>query len=41
MNKLIKMALFPALAVAAFGQAPPAADNNPMSTWLRNAYTRQ
>jgi uncharacterized damage-inducible protein DinB len=39
MNKLTKMALFPALAAVALAQAPPAVDNNPMSTWLRNAYT--
>lgn len=39
MTKSIRIACLPALAAAvAFGQAPPAQDNNPMSTWLRNAY---
>jgi uncharacterized damage-inducible protein DinB len=36
-NKLILLAL---LTVSAFAQTAPADQSNPMSTWLRGAYTR-
>src|SRR5580704_9873472 len=39
MRTFYRIALFLALAAAAFAQAQPAEDN-PMSTWLRDAYTR-
>jgi len=38
MQKFVKTLLIPVLAVAAFAQAAPPAEDNPMSTWLRNAY---
>jgi len=38
MNKLIL--LLPLLAASGFGQAAAPAEPNPLSAWLRNAYTR-
>jgi hypothetical protein len=37
-QKLTKVLLFSMMAVPAFAQTAPPADDNPMSTWLRNAY---
>ena len=39
MIKYFKLCLLPLVTVVGFGQAPPVAQDNPMSTWLRNAYT--
>ncbi len=38
MHKFIAIPLLTALAVSAVAQAPPPDQENPMSTWLRNAY---
>ena len=38
MQTFVKKLLLPALAVSAFAQTAPPASDNPMSTWLRNAY---
>jgi hypothetical protein len=40
MRTFNQIALFVALATAALAQGPPPAQDNPMSTWLRDAYTR-
>jgi len=40
MRTFNQIALLAALATAALAQAPPPAQDNPMSTWLRDAYTR-
>ena len=39
MKKLSKMLLIPVLSVCALAQAPQPSQDNPMSTWLRGAYT--
>ncbi|MBV8842259.1 MAG: DinB family protein [Bryobacterales bacterium] len=39
MHKLIRTLLVLALAACAFAQGPQPAQDNPMSTWLRQAYT--
>lgn len=39
MNKLSMFLLLSVLGVPASAQAPPPAQANPLSTWLRNAYT--
>ena len=39
MRKFLQILLLPALGLPAFAQAPPPAQDNPLSTWLRNAYT--
>jgi uncharacterized damage-inducible protein DinB len=39
MNKLALILLLPLLGVPALAQAPPPAAANPLSTWLKNAYT--
>jgi hypothetical protein len=38
MQKFIKAVLLSTMTVPAFAQAPSPAQDNPMSTWLRNAY---
>jgi uncharacterized damage-inducible protein DinB len=38
MKKSTKFVFLPLLAVSAFAQTAPPAQENPMSTWLRNAY---
>jgi uncharacterized damage-inducible protein DinB len=40
MRTFSQIALLAALGTAAFAQAPAPAQDNPMSTWLRDAYTR-
>jgi uncharacterized damage-inducible protein DinB len=39
MNKLLIISVASILAAAAFAQPPQPAQANPLSTWLRNAYT--
>ena len=38
MQTFVKTVLLPVLAVSAFAQSAPPPQDNPMSTWLRNAY---
>ena len=38
MSKFLKILLLPALGLPAFAQPPQPAQDNPLSTWLRNAY---
>jgi len=40
MSTFSQIALLAALATGAFAQSTPGAQDNPMSTWLRDAYTR-
>jgi hypothetical protein len=39
MNKLLMLTLLSMLKIPASAQAPEQAQSNPLSTWLRNAYT--